>query len=61
MQIGKQLTKLKFKSMILTIVFLLIYGISSFALNIFISTTISSIADYKDTGYNQLFQYIPTL
>jgi hypothetical protein len=38
-----------------------VYGLSSFAFNIFISESTKSIATYKDKGYDQLFKYIPNL
>lgn len=60
-EIGEQLTKIKVKSIIFIIIFLVVYGLSSFAFNIFMSSSIISISNYKDKGYNQLFKYVPNL
>ncbi len=60
-EIGEQLTKIKVKSIIFIIIFLVVYGLSSFAFNIFMSESIAGISAYKDKGYNQLFKYIPNL
>jgi hypothetical protein len=53
--------KIKLKSIVFIIIFLVVYGLSSYAFNIFMSQSVSMISSYKDIGYDQLFRYVPNL
>ena len=54
--VGKELRNIKIKSIVLVIVFLVIYGTTSFALNIHISDATFKVKKFEEAGY-EIFQY----
>ena len=54
--VGKELRNIKIKSIVLVVVFLIIYGTTSFALNIHISDATYKVKKFEEAGY-EIFQY----
>ena len=57
---GKELTHLKLKSIVYVIIFLVLYGISSFGLNLYTSVINKQIIEYKEAGH-EIFQYFSAI
>lgn len=57
---GKQLRNLKLKSVGLVIIFLVLYGLATFALNLYISIMNKGVVEFKQTGY-EVFTYYSTV
>lgn len=53
---GKELENLKFRSIIYVVIFLILYGMASFGLNMYTSLINKQIIAFKDTGHD-IFQY----